>query len=163
MRIDLPGCGFKDCKYNFDCNCNDRNKYEKCEYKSLHNIIPYDCDYNRIKELIKTDKEGRCTIFPCCDWLDLVFGDQEVFYGIDMDYMENPIREITVYNEKRFTWYNGWENLVFCGVDENGFDWEFAPEEVGKSVFRTYKEAESALKAMKESEKMTKEEYEYLR
>lgn len=63
MRIDLPGCGFKDCKYNFDCNCKDRNKYEKCEYKSLHNIIPYDCDYNRIKELIKADKEGRCVTF----------------------------------------------------------------------------------------------------
>lgn len=62
MRIDLPGCGFKDCKYNFDCNCKDRNKYEKCEYKSLHNTIPYDCDYNRIKELIKADKDGRCII-----------------------------------------------------------------------------------------------------
>lgn len=63
MRIDLPGCGFKDCKYNFDCNCKDRNKYKKCEYKSLHNTIPYDCDYNHIKELIKADKEGRCVIF----------------------------------------------------------------------------------------------------
>lgn len=111
-------------------------------------------NYNldRLKELVKADREGRCTIFPCRDWLDLVFGEQEVFYGIDTDYIENPIREITVHNEERFIWYDGWKNLVFCGVDENGLDWEFSPEEVGKTVFLTEEQAESALKTMKERE-----------
>lgn len=107
---------------------------------------------DRLRELIEADREGRCTIFPCRDWLDLVFGEQEVFYGIDTDYIENPIREITVHNEERFIWYDGWKNLVFCGVDENGLDWEFSPEEVGKTVFLTEEQAESALKAMKERE-----------
>ena len=118
----------------------------------IEDILGNEYDLDRLRELIKADREGRCTIFPCRDWLDLVFGEQAVFYGIDTDYIENPIREIAIYNDERFIWYDGWKNLVFCGVDENGLDWEFSPEEVGKSVFRTYKEAEVALKAMKESE-----------
>lgn len=32
MRIDLPLCSFKDCRYNFDCNCIDKNRKEKCEF-----------------------------------------------------------------------------------------------------------------------------------
>lgn len=109
-------------------------------------------NYNldRLKELANADREGRCTIFPCRDWLDLVFGEQEIFYGIDMDYMENPIREITVENESRFTWYGGWKSLVFCGVDENGLYWEFSPEDIGKTVFLTEEQAESTLEKMKE-------------
>lgn len=125
---------------------NAANKLDELE------TILEDHDLERMLNLERADREGRCTIFPCRDWLDLVFGEQEVFYGIDTDYIENPIREITVYNENRFTWYDGWKQLVFCGKDENGLDWEFSPEEVGKSVFCTYKEAEAALKAMKEGE-----------
>ena len=120
--------------------------------KIIEKILGNDYDLDRLKELLEADREGRCTIFPCRDWLDLVFGEQEVFYGIDTDYIENPIREITVHNEERFIWYDGWKNLVFCGVDENGLDWEFSPEEVGKTVFLTEEQAESALKAMKERE-----------
>ena len=33
-------------------------------------------------------------------------------------------------------------------VDENGLDWEFSPEEIGKTVFLTREEAEKALKEM---------------
>ena len=79
-----------------------------------------------------------------------LYGEQELFYGIDMDYTENPIREITVHNEERFTWYDGWKTVVLKGVDENGLDWEFAPEEIGKTVFLT---REKAAKALKEMEK----------
>ena len=116
----------------------------------IENVLGNDYSLDRLRKLVNADREGRCTIFPCRDWLDLVFGEQEVFYGIDTDYIENPIREITVHNEERFIWYDGWKNLVFCGVDENGLDWEFSPEEVGKTVFLTEEQAESALKAMKE-------------
>lgn len=35
MRIDLPCCGFKNCRYQFDGNCTNKNKYEKCEYQYL--------------------------------------------------------------------------------------------------------------------------------
>lgn len=35
MRIDLPGCSFKNCKYCSDCNCTNQNKYETCDYRVL--------------------------------------------------------------------------------------------------------------------------------
>ena len=77
---------------------------------------------------------------------EIVFGEQELFWGIDTDYIETPIREISVDNAERFTWYDGWKTLVLRGNDENGLDWEFSPEDIGKTVFLTREAAEAALK-----------------
>jgi len=33
MRIDLPQCNFKNCRYNFDGNCTNRDKYNYCDYR----------------------------------------------------------------------------------------------------------------------------------
>ena len=101
----------------------------------------------RLRELWFADKDGRCVVLPCKDWLDIVFGDQEVFYGIDEEYIENPIRQISVDSSARCTWYDGWKTVVLKGYDENGLDWEFSPEEIGKTVFLTREAAEEALKA----------------
>ena len=35
MRIELPTCGFKNCKYYFDGNCTNKIEYHKCEYGFL--------------------------------------------------------------------------------------------------------------------------------
>lgn len=35
MRIDLPTCGFKNCRHCFDGNCNSRLEYSRCEYRDL--------------------------------------------------------------------------------------------------------------------------------
>lgn len=113
---------------------------------------PYSQVYRRLREYETAEEEGRLVVLPCKNWLDIVFGEQELFYGIDMNYIENPIREIAVHNEERFTWYDGWKTVVLKGVDENGLDWEFTPEEIGKTVFLTREEAEKALKEMKNSE-----------
>lgn len=32
MRIDLPNCGFKNCKYCFDGNCTKPEEYDRCEF-----------------------------------------------------------------------------------------------------------------------------------
>lgn len=101
---------------------------------------------SRLGELIEADRDGRCVVMPCKDWLDIVFGDQEVFYGIDTSYNEKPIREISVDSSSRCTWYDGWKTVVLKGYDENGFDWEFSPEEIGKTVFLTREAAEAAMK-----------------
>lgn len=37
-------------------------------------------------------------------------------------------------------------------TDENKLDWEFSPEEIGKTVFLTREEAEAALEAQKGAE-----------
>ena len=110
-----------------------------------------DC-LNKLAEYETAEEDGRLVVLPCKNWLDIVFGEQELFYGIDMDYIENPIREITVHNEERFTWYDGWKTVVLKGVDENGLDWEFTPEEIGKTVFLTREEAEKELREMEEDQ-----------
>lgn len=113
------------------------------------NKLPgYEDIYEKLRKYENAEEEGRLVVLPCKKWLDIVFGEQELFYGIDMDYIENPIREITVYNEERFTWYDGWKTVVLKGEDENGLEWEFAPEEIRKTVFLTREEAEKALKEM---------------
>lgn len=104
----------------------------------------------KIKEWIKADKDGLIEVLPCKDWLDVVFGDQVLFWGIDKDYMENPIREISVDDAERIGWYNGYKTVYLKGTDENGEAWEFYPEEIGKTVFLTYEEAKKALEEMKD-------------
>lgn len=101
---------------------------------------------DRLRDLVEADRDGRAAILPCKNWLENVFGEQETFYGIDPDYEEDQIREITVCNEERFTWYDGWETVLLKGHDENGLDWEFPPEDIGKTVFLTREAAEAALK-----------------
>lgn len=108
-----------------------------------------DTAITKLAEYEDLEEQGKLLKPPCANWMEIVFGNQELFYGIDMDYMENPIREVSVDNSERITWYDGWKTVVLKGVDENGFDWEFLPEEIGKTVFLTRKEAEAALKELK--------------
>ncbi len=101
----------------------------------------------RLRELAEADKDGRLVVLPCKDWLDVVFGDQVLFWGIDKDYAEQPIREISVDDADRIGWYDGYKTVFLKGTDENGEAWEFYPEEIDKTVFLTRKEAEKALEA----------------
>lgn len=43
MRIDLPLCGFKACRYQYDGNCTKQVEYTKCSYinavKTLESIM----------------------------------------------------------------------------------------------------------------------------
>ena len=104
----------------------------------------------RLRELAEADKDGRLAVLPCKDWLDVVFGDQVLFWGIDKDYVEQPIREISVDDAERIGWYDGYKTVYLKGTDENGEAWEFYPEEIGKTVFLTREEAEKALEATKD-------------
>ena len=109
---------------------------------NYHNVLQKLADYEDLEE------QGLLLRLPCKNWMDIVFGEQETFFGIDESYIENPIREITVDSADRFTWYDGWKTLVLNGADENGLDWEFSPEDIGKTVFLTKSEAEQKLKEM---------------
>lgn len=99
----------------------------------------------KLGKLEDLQEQGRLLELPCSNWMDIVFGEQEVFWGIDKDYIEKPIREITVDNAERLTWYDGWKTVVLKGADKNGLDLEFSPCEIGKTVFLTREEAEKAL------------------
>ena len=119
---------------------------------TIENILGDDYDLERLKELVEAGREGKCVVLPCKDWIETVFGEQEVFWGIDMD-CADPIKEISVDSSARFTWYDGWKTTVLNGYDENRLDWEFSPDEIGKTVFLTREEAEVALEKMKKREK----------
>lgn len=108
------------------------------------------CDLDRLEKLAEADKDGRVAVLPCKDWLEVVFGDQVLFWGIDKDYVEQPIREISLDDADRIGWYDGYKTVFLKGTDENGEAWEFYPEEIGKTVFLTRKAAEKALEAMKD-------------
>lgn len=108
------------------------------------------CDLDRLEKLVKADRDGRLAVLPCKDWLEVVFGDQVLFWGIDKDYVEQPIREISLDNAERVGWYDGYKTVFLKGTDENGEAWEFYPEEIGKTVFLTREAAEKALEAMKD-------------
>ena len=112
---------------------------------AIEDILGDEYDLDRLRELVQADREGRGVVLPCKGWLEIVFGEQEVFYGIDHDYAENPVREISVDSSDRCTWYNGWKTVVLKGYDENGLDWEFSPEDIGKTVFLSREDAEKAL------------------
>lgn len=108
----------------------------------------------RMAVLTQADKEGRCVVLPCKDWLELVFGNQEIFYAIDEE--EEKIKEIIVRNEERFIWFDDWKSVIFNGIDSNGLEYEFSPEAIGKNIFLSYEEAEQVLKERKEKNEMDK-------
>ena len=137
------------------CPCDKCGKDKRCELsqEACEDYLKWEDDcIKKLAEYENAEEDGRLVALPCKNWMDIVFGEQELFYGIDMDYTENPIREITVHNEERFTWYDGWKTVVLKGMDENGLDREFAPEEIGKTVFLTSEEAKKALEEMKKNE-----------
>lgn len=146
----------RECGYNYCCEVGGTSDCQGFDdiidrLAAIEDILGDDYDLDRLKELMEADKAGRCVVLPCKGWLELVFGDQEVFFSIDDDYEEEKVREITVRNEERFTWYDEWKTVVFRGTDENGLDYEFSPDEIGKTVFTTREEAEAALEKMKEA------------
>ena len=110
----------------------------------------YGIDINRLRELAEADRAGRLAVLPCKDWLEVVFGDQVLFWGIDKDYVEQPIREISLDDADRIGWYDGYKTVFLKGTDENGEAWEFYPEEIGETVFLTSEEAKVALETMKD-------------
>ena len=162
---DIAQCKEIPCPYNGACS--QRKVWERLKaYEDTH-MMPSDVtsmrmdmaiiaalfngvDVDRMKELAEADKDGRLVVLPCKDWLEVVFGDQVLFWGIDKDYVEQPIREISVDDAERIGWYDGYKTVYLKGTDENGEAWEFYPEEIGKTVFLTRKEAEKALEATKD-------------
>lgn len=38
MRVDLPTCNFKNCKYNADYNCTKPNEYKVCSRGNIFTL-----------------------------------------------------------------------------------------------------------------------------
>ena len=160
---DIAQCKEFPCPYNG--SCSQREVWEKLKAYEATGLEPAMCanyktfedeaiskgvPFKRIVALMEADKDGRVVVLPCKDWLEVVFGDQVLFWGIDKDYVEQPIREISLDDADRIGWYDGYKTVFLKGTDENGEAWEFYPEEIGKTVFLTREAAEKALEAMKD-------------
>ena len=167
---DIAQCRELPCPYNNACSqrkvCERLKAYEdtgltpeRCAEFARADaegryIVMRDAEQEgvaRLRELSEADKGGRLEVLPCKDWLDVVFGDQVLFWGIDKDYVEQPIREISVDDAERIGWYDGYKTVYLKGTDENGEAWEFYPEEIGKTVFLTREEAETTLEAKRDA------------
>ena len=87
-------------------------------------------DYNldRLKELVKADREGRCVVLPCKrgDTVWRICGPKGRKFVAPRE-----VQSVTMYEPGKFELFT------------NCFDW------LGKTVFLTEEEAEAALKAMK--------------
>ena len=160
---DIAQCKEFPCPYNGSCSqreaCEKLKAYEAtglepavcANYKTFEDeAISKGVPFKRIVALMEADRAGRLVVLPCKDWLEVVFGDQVLFWGIDKDYVEQPIREISLDDADRIGWYDGYKTVFLKGTDENGEAWEFYPEEIGKTVFLTREAAEKALEAMKD-------------
>ena len=160
---DIAQCKEFPCPYNG--SCSQREVWEKLKAYEATGLEPAMCanyktfedeaiskgvTFKRIVALMEADRTGRLAVLPCKDWLEVVFGDQVLFWGIDKDYVEQPIREISLDDADRIGWYDGYKTVFLKGTDENGEAWEFYPEEIGKAVFLTREEAKRALEAMKD-------------
>lgn len=160
---DIAQCKELPCPYNG--SCSQRKVWERLKayedtklepamcanYKTFEDeAISKGVTFKRIVALMEADRAGRLAVLPCKDWLEVVFGDQVLFWGIDKDYVEQSIREISLDDADRIGWYDGYKTVFLKGTDENGEAWEFYPEEIGKTVFLTHEEAKKALEAMKD-------------
>lgn len=90
-----------------------------------------DCDLGRLEELVKADKEGRTVVLPC------KVGDTlyRVFAGEILEHKVGNMRYLAIQGRWDI------ETYPFCSYVESS---------IGKTIFLTRKEAEKALKAMKD-------------
>ena len=50
MRIDLPQCNLKTCRYCFDHNCTNKIEYDRCEYQRLRSYMYFVENEDVLKE-----------------------------------------------------------------------------------------------------------------
>lgn len=84
MRIDLPGCSFKDCRKNFDGNCMKKDGQDKCEFYNLQHEknlgkwifkTPFDCYSYECSNCGSGSNEQ----YPFCHWCgkEMYIGDSK--------------------------------------------------------------------------------------
>lgn len=99
----------------------------------IEDILGNEYDLDRLRELVKADREGRCVVLPCkvgdILWSFSIYSSKVYSFAVTDTATLNGK---TVINTDRM-----------FSIRENDF---------GETIFKTREEAESALKAMKERE-----------
>ena len=108
--------------------------------KQIEDILVEDYDLDHLKELVEADKEGRCVVLPC------KIGD--TVYDILMGKItEKAIISI------HFLLSNSVNHLCLQAINNRDALTTIETENLGKTVFLTRKEAETAMKRMEGEEK----------
>lgn len=107
----------------------------------IKGILGDKCDFDRLRELVKADRDGRCVILPC------KVGTQLYRIGASIC----KWREIDHCDEYCDGWQyrDCWEGSA--AIVEESFNLQNL-ESIGKTVFLTREQAEAALNKMKEAE-----------
>ena len=112
MRVDLPQCNFKNCKYCFDSNCTKKNEYERCEYRQqkadiegyghldviLNTAVDVLAADIRSKEIKKfAEKIKDIDLYQC---IEEYYKNAELCYEVRKDWfceqIDNLVKEMTV-------------------------------------------------------------------
>ncbi|MBQ7818500.1 MAG: hypothetical protein IJ341_02265 [Bacteroidales bacterium] len=78
MRIDLPGCDFKNCRFCFDGNCRSKEKFDNCDYQYMKRLtlrkvvelLPPSCNVIIIDSDTKKPLEGETVDNLTADFLE---------------------------------------------------------------------------------------------
>ena len=106
MRIDLPGCNLKECRYCFDHNCTDKNRHNSCNYAMLNEL----------------DIKGLLFRLPVAIGSDVYFIPSKVNY--DLNVLSRHEENNRVYHQKvanivfnKRGWYLECDKNLEYGVD----------------------------------------------
>lgn len=108
--------------------------------KQIEDILGEDYDLDRLKELVEADREGRCVVLPC------KIGD--TVYDIQM----GKITEKTIISIP-FLLSKSVNHLCLQAINIRNALTTIDTKDLGKTVFLTREEAETALEKMKERDK----------
>lgn len=78
MRMNLPGCDFKNCRFFSDGNCSSKEKYSNCDYQWKKQInvrdvvymLPPSCNVMLIDSDTKKPLEGETAEHLTADYLE---------------------------------------------------------------------------------------------
>ena len=137
---DIALCRELPCKY--DGNCTQKEVWERLKAYEDAGLSPQacaeareieetlsGCDYSisRMVELMKADKEGRVVVLPCRQ------GDEL------WTYCNHPVKRVYSFTVSDVSTLNGRTVLNTLGLGT------IRPEDIGKTVFLSRKEAEKAM------------------
>ena len=99
-----------------------------------------DYDLDRLKEMVESDREGRCVVLPCKLHDKVFFVENGCVKETEVDSFHNWTSgrwKISTHTDRRFDHWKGYE-IDFSGIN--------------KTVFLAREEAEAALKKMNEGD-----------
>ncbi len=107
---------------------------------SIERILGKNYDLDRLRELIQADRDGRCVVLPCKLHDKVFFIENGCVKETEVDSFHNWTSgrwKLSAHTDRMFDHRKGYE-IDFSGI--------------GKTVFLTREQAESALNKMKEAE-----------